>query len=306
MAYRLGFAEDVAGGVRRCAREQLAGAVQKLERAGDDPVEAVHDARKHLKKTRALLRLVRPALGRKAYRAENGALRDVGLSLSGTRDADVLVQTAGALAEHATGRLPAGTFAELRTALAEQAAAGREAAVPDLAGAVEALRLAEQRVETWPLDDADWETVLAGLATAYASGRKALALARAEPTPDRLHEWRKRAKDLWYQQRLLSPAWPRVLEAQAEEAHVLSELLGDHHDLAVLAERLADTARPLPLAVDAERTELLALVTHRGDELRTAAMQLGDRVYAESPKAFARRLGRCVRAAVAEQPPGDG
>src|SRR5215218_6617207 len=166
MAYRLSFADDVPGSVRRCAREQLAGAVERLE---EDPVKAVHEARKHLKKTRALLRLVRPALGRKAYRRENDALRDAGLALSGARDADVLVQTVEKLAEHATGRLPADTFDQLRDALATDAAAGAggaDGAAPNLAAVTESLRAIELRIETWPLDEADWDTVLAGVARA--------------------------------------------------------------------------------------------------------------------------------------------
>jgi len=302
MAYRLSIDDDVATSVRACAREQLAGAIERLERAEEDPVVAVHEARKHLKKARALLRLVRPALGGKAYRRENDALRDAALALSGTRDADVLVQTAEALAEHAAGRLPADTFEQLGAALAAEAADGRAGAggVPQLAAVLEALRAAERRVEAWPLDDAGWEQLLEGLARAYARGRRAFAVARAEPAPELLHAWRKRAKDLWYQQRLLAPAWPGVLGAQAEEAHVLSELLGDDHDLAVLAARLADGAAPLTPAVDAERTALLALVEHRSHELRAAAAQLGRRVYAESPKAFSRRLTRYVHTAVDE------
>src|SRR5215218_10746502 len=124
MAYRLSIADDVPGSVRMCAREQLAAAAERLEHADEDAVKAVHEARKHLKKTRALLRLVRPALGRKAYRRENDALRDAGLALSGTRDADVRVATAAALAEHAAGRLPADVFDALRDALGAEAADG--------------------------------------------------------------------------------------------------------------------------------------------------------------------------------------
>ncbi len=302
MAYRLSIDDDVATSVRACAREQLAGAIGRLERFDQDPVVAVHEARKHLKKARALLRLVRPALGGKAYRRENDALRDAGLALSGTRDADVLVQTAEALAEHAAGQLPADTFEQLGAALAAEAADGRagEGGAPQLAAVIETLRAAELRVEAWPLGDTGWEQVLEGVARAYARGRDAFADARAEPTPELLHAWRKRAKDLWYHQRLLAPAWPGVLGAQAEEAHVLSELLGDDHDLAVLAARLADGAAPLTPAVDAERAALLALVEHRSGELRTAAAQLGRRVYAESPKACSRRLARYVRTAVEE------
>ena len=306
MAYRLSIADDVPSSVRTCAREQLAGAIERLERVDEDPVKAVHEARKHLKKTRALLRLVRPALGKRAYGSENDALRDAGLALTGARDADVLVQTVGKLAEHAAGRLPADTFDQLRDALAAEAAAARAAAdgepVPELATVIETLRAAELRVEAWPLDEADWDTVLAGIARAYTRGRDAFAVARATPEPELLHAWRKRAKDLWYHQRLLGPAWPELLGAQAEQAHTLTELLGDDHDLAVLASRLSDDTARLPLAVDADRTALLALVEHRSDELRTAATQLGHRVYAESPKAFARRLARYVQVAVDEQP----
>lgn len=303
MAYRLSFADDVPSGVRACAREQLDGAIERLERAAADPVTAVHEARKHLKKTRALLRLVRPALGRRAYRAEDDALRDAGLALSGARDADVLVATVAALAEHAAGRLSADVFAQLREALAAEAAAARSAGGgPDLPAVVETLRAARGRVEAWPLDDADWGAVLTGLARAYVRGRAAFALACGEPEPELLHAWRKRAKDLWYQQRLLAPAWPAVIGAQAEEAHALTELLGDDHDLTVLAARLADDAAPLSPAVDAVRAELRALVAQRSAELRAAATRLGLRVYAESPKAFARRIGRWVRLAAEERP----
>lgn len=305
MAYRLSFADDVPSSVRRCAREQLAGAAERLERADDDPVTAVHEARKHLKKTRALLRLVRPALGRRAYRAENEALRDAGLALSGARDADVRAATAAALAEHAAGRLPADAFDALREALAAEAGAPPATdATTRFGPVIEQLRAAELRVEAWPLDDAGWSAVLAGASRAYTRGRDAFATARAAPDPELLHAWRKRAKDLWYHQRLLAPAWPDVLGAQAEAAHALSELLGDDHDLAVLDQRLAggDDAPPLPPAVDVWRAELRALIAHRSDELRAEATRLGRRVYAESPKAFTRRLGRYVELAVAEAP----
>jgi len=304
MAYRLSFADDVPTGVQQCAREQLAGAAERLEHADEDPVTAVHEARKHLKKTRALLRLVRPALGSKVYRRENDALRDIGLTLSGTRDADVRVATAQKLAEHAAGRLPADVFDALRRALEHEAVSAPRGpgGTAGFAPQIEALRAAELRVESWPLAGADWDAALAGITRAYARGREAFTTARATPEPELLHAWRKRAKDLWYHQRLLAPAWPDVLEAQAEAAHALSELLGDDHDLAVLAERLAtdDDAAPLAPAVDAHRADLRALIAHRSDELRADATRLGHRVYAEPPKAFTRRIARYVELAVDE------
>ena len=55
--------------------------------------EAVHEARKSLKKVRAVLRLVRPVVGEKGYRRENTCFRDAGRPLSVARDAQILVQT---------------------------------------------------------------------------------------------------------------------------------------------------------------------------------------------------------------------
>jgi NAD-dependent oxidoreductase involved in siderophore biosynthesis len=73
----------------------------------------------------------------------------------------------------------------------------------------------------------------------------------------------------------------------------------------MLAARL-DAPAPLPPAADADRAELRALVADGSAELRAVATRLGRRVYAESPKAFARRLERYVEAAVAEGRPADG
>ena len=78
MAYRLNLSDDLAGSVRRAATEQLDGAIEQLADGRDDPVEAVHDVRKRLKKTRSLLRLARPSMRSRDHRRENRALRDRG------------------------------------------------------------------------------------------------------------------------------------------------------------------------------------------------------------------------------------
>lgn len=300
MSYRLGTSEPLADSVRACAREQLHGAVAKLEEPGGDPVEAVHAARKHLKKTRALLRLVRRQLGDDLYRSENGALRDAAAQLSQTRDADVLVATVEGLSDDAAGKLPAASFSALRDALQAEADAGRAgSAAPDSAAVAQELRAAHTRVAEWPLDGAGWEPVVAGISRAYARGRRERAAAEADPTVERLHEWRKRVKDLWYHHRLLKAVWPPVVKAYGEEAHVLSELLGDDHDLAVLRERL-ERSDGLPPEVAASIDELLALVDHRRGELQAQARRLAARLYAEKPAAFERRIEQLVAAAAAD------
>jgi CHAD domain-containing protein len=305
MAYRLSIADDVPASVRATAREQLERAAERLEEPGPDPIDAIHDARKSLKRTRSLLRLARPALGRKAYVAENDELREIGLALSGTRDADVLVETVQLLAKRFVGQLPMADFDALRDALEREAQSSRDAgAAADREALPQRLRAASARVEQWPLEGADWDAPLEGAARGYARGRSAFDSAREEPTTERLHEWRKRAKDLWYHERLLQEAWPAVLDAHGEEAHVLSELLGDDHDLAVLRGRL-EQGIELPAGPAVDLDTLQRLIDERRGELQEQAERLGRRLYAEKPKAFTRRLGRYLRAAVRERRAGE-
>ena len=299
MPYRLGLDEHVASGVRRVASEQLGSAIRRLEDAGHgDRVEAVHDARKSVKKARALLRLVRPGLDSAAYRAELTALRDAGRLLSGTRNADVMLATIDALAARFAGHLPAATFEDLRHGAA--ARLGDRDGDDPIPRAVAALRAIAARVEEWPLERCDWADVRAGAKRSYARGRNRWKEARSSGDAEPLHEWRKRVKDLWYHQRLLRELWPGVLKAYADEADRLGDLLGDDHDLAVLAAFLeADEGELHTLA---DLAEIRGLIEQRRGELQVEARALGRRLYADTPKAFDRRLAACVRATLSRRP----
>src|ERR1700690_3624886 len=99
MAYRFENDETVREGFARCAREQLDHAIGELsDHLTKDPVEAVHSARKALKKERSLLRLVRGSMPAPQRRRENRALRDAARALSATRDAAAMIDTLDQLA----------------------------------------------------------------------------------------------------------------------------------------------------------------------------------------------------------------
>ena len=78
MAYHLKTGERVPDGIRRTAREELESAANQLEgRAGATRDEAIHEARKSIKKVRGVLRLMRPELG-ETYGAESARLDFIG------------------------------------------------------------------------------------------------------------------------------------------------------------------------------------------------------------------------------------
>jgi CHAD domain-containing protein len=110
----------------------------------------------------------------------------------------------------------------------------------------------------------------------------------SDPSDENVHDWRKRAKDLWYHVRLVRRAWPGLLKETADEAHELADLLGDHHDLAVLRDDVRED--PAIAAASDELARLLDAIDERQGELLEKALGLGARLYAEKPKAYGIRL----------------
>jgi hypothetical protein len=85
---------------------------------------------------------------------------------------------------------------------------------------------------------------------------------------------------------LLEPLSPDVIGGQAKEAHRLSDLLGDDHDLAVLRTALIAGAADIPVDLES----VIALIDHRRGQLQSDAFRVGARLYAEKPKALHRRI----------------
>jgi CHAD domain-containing protein len=281
--------ESVREAFRRCAREQLDRALWELNHGVEaDPAEAVHAARKAVKKERALLRIVHGSVRGSDHRRENDALRQAARSFSAARDAEALVEALDELSERFAGQLPEVTFTAVRDHLEQQSVAAR-AQLRDpswTAGPIGELGGARERIDRLRLRRGGWNALEHGLLRTYRRGRKARSLARRAPTDEHLHQWRKRVKDLWYQLKLLAPVAGQTVGGQAKDAHRLADLIGDDHDLAVLHETLARSGGELAIDLGA----LLSLIDYRRDQLQRQARLVGDRVYAEPPRAFRRRV----------------
>jgi CHAD domain-containing protein len=230
-AFRLRLDEPVPDGIRRIARGQLRDAHDELEgtparRLG----EAVHATRKRFKRLRATVRLARDAIGEQTYEHENTALRMAGRRIAGPRDAEVLLETLDALTERFADELPSRATAALRDRLERD----RQIATSALTGEhgdIDATRaaIAEALVRTpaWTFERDGFDAIRPGLKRIYRRGRRAMRAAREDPTPEKLHEWRKRVKDLWHATEIVCDARPEQLERVARRAHKLSSRLGD-------------------------------------------------------------------------------
>lgn len=200
--FRLDPEEAASAGIKRVARDQLDFAIGLLDgRHGGKP-EPIHDARKALKRARAVLRLCRIWLGPERFCQENTILRDAGRSLSGVRDAQALLETLDEL--RSDEALPITTWSGFRDALGPEARALERLARDgdERTNVVVALAGVRERIEVWSLPD-DGDALAEGFELVYRKARRARRRAQRHPAPENLHELRKRTKDVWYAGQLL-------------------------------------------------------------------------------------------------------
>lgn len=288
MCYCFEQGDSVADNLRRIVHEQIDEARASLA-ATDAPDAAIHDVRKRLKKLRALVRLVRDEVGKDVYKRENACFRDAGRHLSGVRDAYVLVETMEQLLDHAADPDAFGPIHDWLTRRYETLAAKHHDQDAETRAAVDdALTAARERVATWPVETPGFDALRPGLHRVYQRGYERKADAEAQPSAERLHEWRKRVKYLWYHLRLLTPIAPEQITPLVDDLDQLQEVLGNDHDLAVLRRTLLD-ADDLPGDVAAYEA-LLLLINERRAALQADAWVHGEQIYAAPPDAFIERI----------------
>jgi CHAD domain-containing protein len=291
MAYRFDRDETVTQSIRRVMREEARSAARRLKTA--PPAErddAIHEARKSVKKMRAAIRLVRGELGSAGAR-ENRRLRNAARRLSELRDAQVMIEMIDALKQSLNGAAAGRALARIRAAfVARKRQAGSAGAARTLSEVAAALERTASAASNWRLEAGGFPALSAGLARTYRLGRKALALAEKNPTGEHFHEWRKRVKDHWYHLRLLAGRLGRDGARRERQFRELSEALGEEHNLAVLCGVLADSRM-------AGRAALLQLARARQAALREETIEAGRALYDATPQSFVRRLKRLWRTA---------
>ncbi len=288
-AYRLKDGEPPNDGIRRAAAGRAAKAADRLrEDADENLAKAVHGARKDIKKVRSLLRLVRTSLGDETYHRENDRFRATAGRLGDARDAEAKLECLEKLRKRYQGEFPTRWSLDFLAMLEDERDKIASGPVPpEVAAVIEELEAGEQAVGSWDLDEHGFAIFAAGIRRAYKRGRNGLATAVNDPSGEAIHEWRKRVKDLWYQLRFLQGVWPEIIEPTSEQAHELSSILGDHHDLEVARQEIEGNP---DLFHGHAQAQLLDLVDRRQRELVDEARPIGERLYAEKPKCFIARV----------------
>lgn len=291
MSFRFKLDESLPEGLQRILRKQFDKAHKELTgQAGTKKDKAVHEARKCIKRIRAVVRLFRQDLGPKTCRREQAALRAAAQPLSEVRDAQIFVDAVVRLGEHFSGEIDRDELAGIKQALSERRNSIYRHCLEDqgtLAATATALEQTHAHIKSWKVKG-NWSTIAHGLQRICIRGQEAFDVALASPTMENLHELRKRVKDLGYQLELLEPMRPEAIAEMRRQADELAESLGDDHDLAVLHQVLLDdpAIQVDPVALG----HLLTLIERRRAELQEQSLHLARGLYVEKPKRLVDRL----------------
>src|SRR5436309_5892821 len=287
MAEKPALRPDVAVGeaLGAVARDILSEAQAVLDDGERPDAVAVHDLRKAMKRWRALLRLLEPFLGDEARRLRAEA-RDLARELSGARDAQSAIEALNGLAENNVALSPR-TIASIRgrldaIRLSAEAATINEDVRARLRTALEG---AGATVAAWNLEKLTFADLARELARTYQRLREDSPKNWSKAEPDALHDLRSIVVAHRYQMELVEPLWPKFGKLWVAEAQRLRDRLGAFQDLSVLKAFTVPHAALAPW-----RSRLMPLILARQAKHAKAAQRIAERLLAERPKAFRRRL----------------
>jgi len=293
MAFRLRQQESVADGLRRVAKKELRGARDELRRTSPLRDEAIHEARKSVKKLRAILQLMKAERGRGLGKSQK-RLRSVNRTLSPLRDADAMMKMLTQLSSQNPHMLSEHTFARLRRQLLSRRHAAIEAVERDGAWKKtrQTLRQLQRDAKRWRPRHRGFGALAPGIRAAHRRGRRAAARARKDQQAADFHEWRKQIKVLWYELRLIERCGRNVAH-DVRALHRAETLLGEEHNLAVLcAELSAEGSVCGPVELD----RLRAAAARHQCTLRKKAIESAQRIYRRPTVDYVRTVRRAYKA----------
>jgi CHAD domain-containing protein len=293
MSIRLKPKENLEKGVQRVLRHQIDEVIADLKKPSGQVHDVVHDTRTGCKKTRAVLRLVKPHIHPELYRRENLRFRDAARPLTEIRDAEVRISTLDKLYDSQRKYIPKKVYQRLRKKLemdyryiCEQVLDKERALDESMSIVMSGLR----HVNELRPHRTGWPVIEQGLKQTYRRGYSAYNSAADVATMENLHEWRKQAKYLWYQLQLMEEMG-KPIQKLSKQFHKLTDLLGNDHDLAMLEYKLQSDH----IAHKKVDPGLTQAITRQRQKLQKEAVALGKKIYDEKPRRFVKEVRKKAR-----------
>ena len=289
MSFRLKPSKPIGNQLARIVAGELRQATQEM--AERSPGEtSIHEARTHVKKIRAVLRMLRKPLGND-YARLNECARSAAHQLSAIRDADAIATTMDSLWRRYHDVITPAAFRRANATLNVR----RRQAHARLGGRTlgdirQSLKGSGRDLRSNVRSVATGGTVRAGIQRGYRRARQAMNDATSTNADDALlHTWRRRLKDHWYQMRLVEGldghVHPRVRRLKR-----LQDWLGEHHNLTLLRSAILEQPRQFGQARSVSL--ILGCIDKRQAALRRRSVRGGRRLFSRKPASFRKEIKR--------------
>ncbi|ENN87466.1 hypothetical protein RHSP_28455 [Rhizobium freirei PRF 81] len=294
MSYRIRPDRAFDGEMHKVAVHQLGKAITVLKDRPQGLHEAVHAARKSIKRVRALYRLIAPVAG-EFQRQENDRLRDMARTLSSVRDATAMIEVSLYLQETATApdeRQALSRVNEVLTARRDRLSEAESDLEDKAQAAIDTCLEAIEAVKSVSVECGRRDAARLLQKSWRKNGRKAMeAFCECGDTDahvESFHNLRKRSQDCWMNHLLLRDIWPTAMHAKQLEAKALVDVLGRYLDLSILS-GVADREPHLFDSND-DRARLLEAIISRQQVARKEALSRAHRVFGDKPEREARTI----------------
>lgn len=261
------------------------------KQAPENTVESVHLIRKRLKFLRAFAKLTQFCSKEDYYKKINILLRDCGRLISDCRDAHVRTLLFEEFKQEEAGSLFQSIIKKLSTLNDSQTRKIEKQLLTETSvlGELIADLSKEEMVSYFSSLEADTESLFSGYSVCYQKSYNAFHSELTNHEADLLHEWRKRTKDLQYQQEILVELIPNDLPPTLAEVSELCELLGKINDLYMLADWI-------PMSKTSENASaFLEKIKNEVRSLQQEADVCGLSLYRFSPEEYSSRLRKAVQ-----------
>lgn len=288
MGFELQRKESIALGAIRMIRKELAQGRCDLKSQQLCVDDRVHEFRRHIKRVRAILRLLRDCLGSKVYRIENHRFSVLARQFSAVRDARVCLDAFDSLtseepmSDGERNGLRGLLQARLRFAHEQLMVKGR------YQKASRVLRTARRHMADWKFDKSDEELIKRGFGRVYSAGRHSLQTVKDRPGRLNLHTLRKEATYLRNIVEILVPR--RVPRLQEMLAHLksLTADAGKCLDLQLLRSFMLQESVQ---ASDGSAAEaIIRQIDNRHEELQAQVVRQAEEIYRRRRTRQLRRL----------------
>ncbi|MEA3461201.1 MAG: CHAD domain-containing protein [Bacteroidota bacterium] len=290
--FRIGSSADTAYELKNTLEIQLLYVSNLFSPSPKDAGKAIHEARQSYKKCRAILRLMRDAMGYASYYRENISLRDMQRELSQIRDADVQYK----LFKRLSKRYPEYGSKTWFTRIIEIAKTNYNLEMKRFLKTDKAedisryTRLKAAQIQQFELAGEGFEIIEGGLSRIYRQGREmGKTIFSQEADPYEVHAFRKRAKYLQFQLSYLRTISRELFKAMSTTMEELTENLGYYNDLHIACTTIEEIAEENKLT----QKKLGILLNGLREEMQNAksdSRKVYETLYVEKPKHFVKRI----------------